>query len=69
MGAFKGVPDRIFIYKGVVVFLEIKKEKGIQSPHQIHFQAEIERSGGRYLLARSVDDVIAEVGRISYEHR
>ena len=24
MGAYKGAPDRIFVYKGVVVFLEIK---------------------------------------------
>ena len=69
MGAYKGIPDRIFIYKGVVVFLEIKKKKGTQSEHQKAFQADIERGGGRYLLVRTLDEVIAEVGRINYELR
>lgn len=37
--------------------IEVKSESGRQTPDQRNFQAMIERFGGLYVLARSVDDV------------
>ena len=39
--------------------IEVKNETGRQSPDQKNFQAMIEKFGGLYVLARSVDDVWA----------
>ena len=47
---------------GSVVWIECKAEKGKQSELQKSFQAQVEREGHRYLLARSVDDVEAALG-------
>ncbi|MBT9169591.1 MAG: hypothetical protein DDT19_02953 [Syntrophomonadaceae bacterium] len=41
-----------------VVFLEIKRPGGKQSLYQQQFQANIEAHGGKYLLVRSVEDLI-----------
>ncbi len=54
----KGMSDLVCIKDGRVVFLEIKATKGKQSDKQIKFQAEIEFYGGRYLVARSLEDVM-----------
>ena len=42
---------------GVRLEIEVKSETGKQSPEQVKYQAMIERFGGRYILARSVEDV------------
>jgi Holliday junction resolvase-like predicted endonuclease len=56
--SYKGFPDRIAVKNGVVLFIEVKTEKGKQSEHQVEFQKQIEDHGGIYLLVRSVDDII-----------
>jgi Holliday junction resolvase len=58
MGAFKGIPDRIAVKNGVVYFIEVKTPKGIQSEYQIEFQKNIEKAGGRYMLVRSLEELI-----------
>ena len=65
VGAYKGAPDRIFVYKGVVVFLEIKKPSGVQSEHQKEFERACVQAGGFYVLAKSVDDVVQVVNKIN----
>lgn len=40
------------------LWIELKALRGIQSPAQKAFQAEVEREGHAYLLARSTDDVV-----------
>jgi hypothetical protein len=45
-------------YPGIC-WIEVKAEKGKQSPLQRSFQEQVEREGHRYILARSVDDVAA----------
>jgi len=65
IGAYKGAPDKIFIYKGESVYLEIKTATGVQSDYQKAFQAAVERAGGVYALVRSVDDVIGIIAEIN----
>lgn len=43
----------------VPTWIEVKNEKGKQSELQKSFQAQVEGAGHVYLLARSLDDVIA----------
>lgn len=55
-----GYPDVSCISPtGVATFIELKKPKGgIQSPQQKRWQAEIEKRGGKYILARSLKEVV-----------
>jgi hypothetical protein len=43
--------------------IECKSRTGRQSPEQVAWQAMIERHGGIYILARSLDDVRAVLDR------
>jgi Holliday junction resolvase len=58
IGSYLGLPDRIAIKDGRVLFIEIKAPKGVQSNYQKRFQKYIECCGGEYVLARSVEDVM-----------
>jgi len=58
MGVRPGAPDFIFIKGGVVHGVELKTTKGRLSPHQIQFQCDLERAGGHYHIARSLDEFI-----------
>lgn len=58
LGSERGIPDIICIVKGQYVGIEVKTPKGKMSEHQLKWQARIKDNGGRYILARSVDDVI-----------
>ena len=51
-----GLPDIICVLSGVFTGIEVKT-KTRQSPDQILFQKRHELNGGRYILARSVEDV------------
>lgn len=61
-----GVPGQaditgLLIPSGRRIEIEVKDAKGRQRESQIKFQAMIEKSGGIYILARSVDDVWEEL--------
>lgn len=56
-----GSPDIICVIKGQYVGIEVKKPKGIQSEYQKIFQENLEKAGGRYILAFSIDDVMKVV--------
>jgi len=58
LGCYPGAPDRIAIKNGRVLFIEVKAPKGNQSGYQKRFQKYMEISGGEYILARSVEDVM-----------
>lgn len=62
-----GGADLIGIYRGRFVCIEVKTPIGRQSDAQKLFQAGIERLGGAYCLARSVEDAVAFVGRLDAE--
>jgi len=53
----KGVPDRVAIKNGVIIWLEIKRNGNKQSKGQIEFQEMMEDAGGNYCLAYSVEDL------------
>lgn len=54
-----GSPDIIGCHRGRFVGIEVKSSTGKQREAQINFQRAFERSGGLYILARAVDDVLA----------
>lgn len=57
-----GVPDLICCFKGRLVGIEIKSEKGIVSEYQKEFIDNINRAGGLAFVARSLEDVIEGLG-------
>jgi hypothetical protein len=57
LGAHKGLPDLMAIRAGVVVALETKGPRGVQSDDQKRFEAEWTAAGGTYLLCKGVDDL------------
>lgn len=54
-----GSADLIGCWNGRFLAIEIKAPNGRQRDEQRAFQAAVERLGGLYVLARSVDDVKA----------
>jgi hypothetical protein len=55
-GLLSGVSDLIVVLKGKVLFVEVKNEKGKQSPKQILFQKQVENLGFKYYLVRNLED-------------
>lgn len=53
-----GSPEIICVIKGQFVGIEVKAPKGKQSEYQKEFQRNLEKAGGRYILALSLEDVI-----------
>lgn len=52
-----GSPDIIAVVKGTFVGIEVKNKTGKQSPAQKDFQERLEAAGGRYILAKQLEDV------------
>ena len=52
------------IYRGVPLEIETKFGRRGQSPAQKNWQAAVERAGGVYVLARSVEDAVRALDRI-----
>jgi hypothetical protein len=57
-----GVPDIIGCFKGRLIGIEIKSEKGVVSEYQKEFIDNINRAGGLAFVARSLEDVIEGLG-------
>lgn len=53
-----GSPDIICVIKGQFVGIEVKKKGNYQSVSQKQFQTSLEKAGGKYILAYSLEDVI-----------
>jgi Holliday junction resolvase len=58
-----GLPDAYAIKKGVVLFLELKSEKGKQTDAQANEMFNIVFSSGHYILVRSFQDIIDYCGK------
>ena len=52
-----GAPDIFALSNGKVWGIEVKGSEGEQSQHQVEFQVEFEAAGGKYVLARSIEDL------------
>lgn len=53
----KGVPDINAIKGGRYYGIEVKKKDGRVSPEQAEFGIQCVKSGGEYIVARSIEDV------------
>jgi len=53
-----GSPDIICVIKGQFVGVEVKTQTGKLRDSQVEFQKNLQAGGGRYILARSLEDVI-----------
>jgi len=58
LGSFPGLSDLVAIKNGRTVHIEVKTPRGRQSERQKQFQQRLEESGGEYLIAKSLDDVM-----------
>lgn len=59
-----GVPDRIVIYHGWVIFVELKTVDGYLSKRQIIIHDKIRQQGVKVVVLRSMEDVNAFVGAL-----
>lgn len=59
-----GSPDILGCYRGRFIGIEVKTPTGKQSDAQRNFQRALEKAGGVYVLARSVDDALNALGAI-----
>lgn len=57
----KGVSDILGIYEGKFLAIEVKSKTGRLSPEQVWFLAEVKAKGGIAFMARSIDDVEANL--------
>lgn len=53
-----GSPDILICYRGEFIGCEIKNEKGKMSELQEEAKKSLEEAGGRYIIVRSINDVI-----------
>lgn len=51
----KGTPDRFFILRGTIYFVEVKKYGRKPTPEQIERHAELRRSGAVVIVANSIE--------------
>lgn len=56
IGSEKGIADFTVIKNGVVIFVEVKGERGRESVHQQAFADKVESAGGHYICVRSWKD-------------
>ena len=59
-GCKKGTPDRFFIIRGKIYFVEVKKLGKKPTPEQIERHAELRNSGAVVLVADSFDNFEAQ---------
>jgi hypothetical protein len=60
-----GQADIAGVVRGHHVEIEVKTPTGRQSRQQIRWQRAVERAGGTYVLARSVDEALAALECVS----
>jgi penicillin-binding protein-related factor A (putative recombinase) len=56
-----GVSDILGLYEGKFLAIEVKSKTGKLSPEQFSFISEINSRGGLAFMARSVEDVVANL--------
>lgn len=60
-GVKPGLPDIMILYRGAFVGVELKSARGVPSLVQVQMGLAIEKAGGRWFIARSIDDLIAKL--------
>lgn len=62
---YVGSADILGVVRGRFLAVECKAGKNVQSDSQLEFQAAVERCGGVYVLAYSVEDVAVALSRLA----
>jgi hypothetical protein len=57
LGCTPGISDIVAIKEGIVLFIEVKAGRGVQSDNQKDFERAIRDHSGNYMLAYSAEDV------------
>ena len=57
--SISGVSDIILLRNGMAWFIEVKTEKTVQSEGQKEFEKNVIKNGCKYIVARSIDDLIS----------
>lgn len=63
----KGAGDVLWFYRGRGLVLECKTGKGQLSPDQRKYRDNVERAGCRFMVIRSVEQLVAEVRIVQAE--
>ena len=64
--SMSGLPDIVAIVRGRYIGIECKGSSGSLSESQIKFMDASEHAGGKYILARSLEDVENVLGKNSH---
>jgi hypothetical protein len=62
-----GTPDRAATYRGLAIWIEVKKPGETPSDKQLETHDAIRRSGGRVIVAECLDQVIEGFAKIDQE--
>jgi hypothetical protein len=54
----KGIPDILAVHGAKFYAIEVKTKTGKLTPDQAIFGRDVQRAGGEFVVARSIDDVI-----------
>ena len=57
LGSYKGIADLYALKDGQHVWIEVKTDRGRQSEYQEQFEQDIRDHGGRYIVARGIEDI------------
>ena len=55
LGARAGASDLVFLFRRQILFLELKRERGIQSDVQRAFETLVKTAGGEYAISYSLE--------------
>jgi len=58
LGSYRGIADLYCLKDGEHIWIEVKTPEGKQSEAQKQFERDITSRGGKYMIARCLDDVL-----------
>lgn len=64
-----GIADIMGLYRGRAIAIETKTKTGKQLNSQKLFQKNFESAGGKYIIARCVDDAVSALASLSLDAR
>lgn len=68
IGVVSGVADLVLSFKGEVIFVEVKDDKGRQSPKQLKFQEQVTQAGFNYAIVRSLIQFVDLINKTEAQH-
>lgn len=68
IGSKKGISDYTILKDGIVLFVELKGDRGTIRPHQIQFGNDIKEHGGNYICIYSLEEFLAFINNYIKEN-